>query len=414
MKIEYYIAKRIHFQKKGKKNVARPAVKIASFGMAVGMSVMIIAVAVVVGFKKEIRKKTIGFGSHIQITNFDNNNSYQMHPIRISDSLIHLIQQIPNVKNVQPFITKPGIIKTSTDFQGMVLKGVDKNYDWTFFKNNLIEGEIPTDSNATHKNDAFISKTLAQKFNLKLGDSFLTYFMQDRLRVRKLVIKGIYSTNFSEYDELFILTNIKTCQKLNGWNDNVVSGLEINIEDFSLLQQVYTQIYMLVANQFDEDGNGYSVLTIQQLNPQIFNWLKLIDMNVWIILILMTLVAGFNIISGLLILILEKTNMIGILKSLGTTDWSVRKIFLYQLIFIISKGMLWGNIVGISICLIQKIFHIIPLDPASYYINTVPIELNLFYILLLNFGTIIISTLMLIGPSYLITKISPAKTLKFD
>ncbi|PIE99327.1 MAG: ABC transporter permease, partial [Paludibacter sp.] len=357
---------------------------------------MIIAVAVVVGFKKEIRQKTIGFGSHIQITNFDNNNSYQMQPIRISDSLTNLIQQIPNVKNVQPFITKPGIIKTATDFQGMVLKGVDERYDWTFFRNNLIEGEIPTDSNATRKNEAFISQTLAQRLNLKLGDSFLTYFMQEKLRVRKFIIKGIYSTNFSEYDELFILTNIKTSQKLNGWNDNVVSGLEINIEDFSLLQQVYTQIYRLVANQFDENGNGYAVLTIEQLNPQIFNWLELIDMNVWIILILMTLVAGFNIISGLLILILEKTNMIGVLKSLGTTDWSVRKIFLYQLLFIISKGMLWGNIVGISICWLQKTFHIIPLDPASYYINTVPIDLNIFYILLLNIGTIMIATLMLI------------------
>ncbi len=413
MNFEFNIAKRIHFQKKGKKNVSRPAVKIATLGVAVGVAVMIVAVAVVIGFKKEIRKKTIGFGSHIQITNFDNNNSYEMQPISMPDSLLHQIKNINGVKSVQRFITKAGIIKTDNDFQGMILKGIGDEYDWQFFKENLVEGDILSNKKKS-KNEAVISKSLASKLKLKIGDSFFTYFMQERLRTRKFTIKGIYSTNFSEYDDLFILTDIKTCQKLNNWNDSLYSGLEVNLHRFSALDSVYTNLYFNIANQFDEQGNGYAVQTIEQLNPQIFGWLSLLDMNVWVILILMILVAGVNMISGLLILILEKTNTIGIFKSLGATNWTIRKIFLYQSLFIVGKGMIWGNIIGLIVIGLQGYFHIIPLNPTYYYINTVPVDFNIFYIFLLNVGTFIISVMMLILPSYLITKISPAKTLKFE
>lgn len=414
MNLEYFIAKRIHFEKKGEKNVSRPAVRIATIGIAVGVAVMLIAIAVVIGFKQEIRNKTIGFGSHIQITNFDNNNSYEMQPIRMSDTLQNQLKAIPNVRHIQRFVTKPGIIKTENDFQGMILKGVGPEFDWSFFKSNLLEGDILNLNDSTPVNEAIISKSIADMMGLKLGDSFLTYFLQDQIRARKFTVKGIYSTNFADYDKLFVITDIRIAQRLNGWDQEYFSGMEIIITDFNYLDGVSDQVYALAANRFDAEGNGYFIQTIRQLNPQIFSWLDLLDMNVWVILLLMLAVAGFNMISGLLILILEKTNMIGILKSYGAGNWSIRKIFLYESIFLIGKGMLWGNIIGLLICFVQYQFKIIPLDPVSYYTSTVPITFNWLYIVLLNAGTLIVSVLMLIGPSYLITKISPAAIMRYE
>ena len=414
MNLEYFIAKRIHFEKKGEKNVSRPAVRIATIGIAVGVAVMLIAIAVVIGFKQEIRNKTIGFGSHIQITNFDNNNSYEMQPIRMSDTLQNQLKAIPNVRHIQRFVTKPGIIKTENDFQGMILKGVGPEFDWSFFKSNLLEGDILNLNDSTPVNEAIISKSIADMMGLKLGDSFLTYFLQDQIRARKFTVKGIYSTNFADYDKLFVITDIRIAQRLNGWDQEYFSGMEILITDFNYLDRVSDQVYALAANRFDAEGNGYFIQTIRQLNPQIFSWLDLLDMNVWVILLLMLAVAGFNMISGLLILILEKTNMIGILKSYGAGNWSIRKIFLYESIFLIGKGMLWGNIIGLLICFVQYQFKIIPLDPVSYYTSTVPITFNWLYIVLLNAGTLIVSVLMLIGPSYLITKISPAAIMRYE
>lgn len=414
MNLEYFIAKRIHFEKKGEKNVSRPAVRIATIGIAVGVAVMLIAIAVVIGFKQEIRNKTIGFGSHIQITNFDNNNSYEMQPIRMSDTLQNQLKAIPNVRHIQRFVTKPGIIKTENDFQGMILKGVGPEFDWSFFKSNLLEGDILNLNDSTPVNEAIISKSIADMMGLKLGDSFLTYFLQDQIRARKFTVKGIYSTNFADYDKLFVITDIRIAQRLNGWDQEYFSGMEILITDFNYLDGVSDQVYALAANRFDAEGNGYFIQTIRQLNPQIFSWLDLLDMNVWVILLLMLAVAGFNMISGLLILILEKTNMIGILKSYGAGNWSIRKIFLYESIFLIGKGMLWGNIIGLLICFVQYQFKIFPLDPVSYYTSTVPITFNWLYIVLLNAGTLIVSVLMLIGPSYLITKISPAAIMRYE
>jgi len=414
MNLEYFIAKRIHFEKKGEKNVSRPAVRIATIAIAVGLAIMIIAVAVVIGFKQEIRNKTIGFGSHIQISNFDTNNSYETLPINMSDTLLNNLAHIPDVKHIQRFVTKPGIIKTDAEFQGMILKGVGKDYNWDFFKSNLVEGTIPNVNDSSSKNEAILSKTMAKLLGLKLGDSFYTYFLQDKVRARKLKIVGIYATNIEDYDKMFVLTDIRIAQKLNNWDETNFSGLEIQINDFDKLDQAYNNVYDVCANQFDKDGNGYYIQTIRQISPQIFSWLDLLDMNVWVILFLMLAVAGFNMISGLLILILEKTNMIGILKSFGATNWSVRKIFLFQSLFLIGKSMIWGNIIGLSLCALQYFFHIIPLDPVAYYVNTVPVIFNWLYILLLNIGTFIASILMLVGPSYLITRISPAKIVRYE
>lgn len=413
MSLEYFIAKRIHFQH-DKRNVSRPAVRIATIGIALGLAVMLISVAVVIGFKQEIRNKTIGFGGHIQVTNFDNNNTYEMNPIRMDKSLTQKILSIQGVRHIQRFATKPGIIKTKTEFQGIVLKGVDPQFDWNFFKQNLVEGRIPTVTSPTPLNEVIISKYLANLLGLKLGDSFLTYFIQDQVRARKFKIIGIYSTNFIDYDKLFLLTDIRQVQRLNDWSADSFSGLEILITDFSQLDKIGDEVYAATANKFNKDKQTYYTQTIKQLNPQIFSWLDLLNMNVWVILILMLAVAGFNMISGLLILILERTNMIGILKSVGATDWSIRKIFLYHSFFLIGKGMLWGNVIGLSLCAIQYFTGIVPLDPEAYYVATVPIVFNWGYILILNFGTFIASVFMMIGPSYLITKINPAKIIRYE
>ena len=413
MSLEYFIAKRIHFQQ-GKKNVSRPAVRIATIGIALGLAVMLISVAVVIGFKNEIRNKTIGFGGHIQITNFDNNNTYEMNPIKADKALMNKISSIDGVKHVQLFATKPGIIKTDNEFQGIVVKGIDKDFDWKFFKSNLVEGQILDVSGDTPSNKVVLSKYLANLLGLKLGDSFFTYFIQDQVRARKFKIVGIYSTNFIEYDKLFILADMRQVQALNNWSADSFSGVEVLINDFDKLDQVGDAVYDATANKFTKQGNAYTAQTIKQINPQIFSWLQLLDTNVWVILILMLAVAGFNMISGLLILILERTNMIGILKSLGSTDWSVRKIFLYHSFFLIAKGMLWGNAIGLSLCAIQYFTGIIPLDPQAYYVATVPVSFNWLYIVLLNVGTLLASLLMMIGPSYLITKITPAKIIRYE
>lgn len=413
MNLEYFIAKRIHFQQ-GKKNVSRPAVRIATIGIALGLAVMIISVAVVIGFKNEIRNKTIGFGGHIQITNFDNNNTYAMNPIKADNALIKKISSLDGVRHVEKFATKPGIIKTDTEFQGIVIKGVDANFDWNFFKSNMLEGRIIDVSHSTASKEVVLSKYMAKLLGLKLGDSFFTYFIQDQVRARKFKIVGIYSTNFIEYDKLFLIADMRQVQSLNDWDKDSFSGLEVLISDFDRIDEVGDAVYDATANKFNKEGAAYSTQTIKQINPQIFSWLDLLDMNVWVILFLMLAVSGFNMISGLLILILERTNMIGILKSIGATNWSVRKIFLYHSFFLIGKGMLWGNFIGLSLCAIQYFTGIVPLDPEAYYVATVPIYFNWFYIILLNVGTLVASLLMMIGPSYLITKINPAKIIRYE
>lgn len=412
MNIEYFIAKRIHFRQ-DRKHVSRPAVRIAILGIAIGLAVMLLAVSIVTGFKKEIRNKTIGFGGHVQITNFDSNNTYELTPITLSDTLINELAAIPGVKHIQAFTTKPGIIKTNEQFQGIVLKGINQDFDWNFFKSNLIEGGILHISDSL-QNQAVISKYIANLFNLKLGDTFYAYFMQNQVRARRFTITGIYSTNFIEYDKLFILTDMRHIRQLNDWDDTEVSGYEILIHDFDKIDEIGDQVYYKTANKALPNGNMLYTQTIRDINPQIFSWLDLLDINVWVILFLMLAVAGFNMISGLLILILERTTMIGILKSIGATNWSVRKIFLYHSLFLIGKGMLWGNIIGLSICAIQYFTGIIPLDPEAYYIATVPILFNWPLIIGLNIGTLLASILMMIGPSYLITKILPAKIIRYE
>ncbi|WP_314952376.1 ABC transporter permease [Tannerella forsythia] len=416
MNFELFIARRIHFSKErgDSRRVTPPAVRIAVAGIALGVAMMILSVAIVVGFKQEVRNKMVGFGSHIRVSNFDSNSSYETAPIFVGDSLKSLLSALSGIRHVETFATKPGILKTETDFQGIVLKGVDVEYDWTFFGKHLKEGELFSIDTGKVTNDVLISQQLADMLRLRCGDSFHAYFVQDEVRARKFRICGIYDTGFTDYDKLFVLTDIKHIRRLNGWEADAVSGLELQVDDYDDLDEVAAAVDDRLLNRRDRKGNIFYVRSIKELNPMIFSWLDVLDLNVVVILVLMMAVSGFTMISGLLIIILERTNMIGILKALGQQDRSLRRVFLYISAFLIGKGMLWGNIIGLALCWIQSFFRPLSLDPSVYYLDAVPIHLTLGSWLLINLGASVVSLLMMLAPSYLITKISPAKTIRFE
>ena len=415
MNAELFIARRVYKgDKNNNKKVTSPAIKIAIAGIALGLAVMIVAVCIIVGFKKEVRAKVIGFGSHIQLTAFETNNSYEHTPIAISDTLRQILTANKDIRHFQEFITKPGIIKTESDFMGVVLKGVADNYDWDFFKSNMVEGDVIVRNDTSTANSAVISKTIANKLHLKVGDKFTCYFVQDPVRARRFDIVGIYQTNFEDWDKLFIITDKDVLGSLNDWDDDLVSGIEVLVNDYNNLDVISQNLFFDMSSYNDRLGNALYTRSIKDINPMIFNWLSLLDMNVWVIITLMLIVSGFTMITGLLIIILERTNMIGMLKSMGARDFSIRKVFLYLSAFLIGRGMFWGNVIALVFCIIQDKYEVLKLDPYTYYLSSVPIDLNLIYIILLNVGTLIVSLLMMIGPSYLVAKITPSKSIRFE
>ncbi|GAB6009664.1 ABC transporter permease [Dysgonomonas reticulitermitis] len=419
MNLELFIAKRIHFKsEKGEKRVSSPAIKIAVAGVAIGLAAMILSLSIVVGFKTEVRNKVVGFGSHIQITNLNNTTSYESQPISVSPELIKELTDAPNIKHIQLYGTKPGVIKTKDAFQGIMLKGVGKDYDWSFFKQNMVDGSIINPQDTSVTNQVIISKNIASKLHLKTGDSFIAYFVGERnveeRSARKFNITGIYSTNFEEYDKLFVVTDLSLIQRLNKWEPGQVSGIELLVKDYDKLEETAQDVYFDLMTYRDKDNNTLLARSIKELNPMIFSWLDLLDMNVWVIIGLMFVISVFTMISGLLIIILERTNMIGMLKTLGSRNFSIRKTFLYVASFLILKGMFWGNIIALSILLIQKYFGVIKLNPDNYYVSEMPVDINILYILLINTGTLVLSVVAMIGPSYLIAKISPAKSIRFE
>ena len=410
-----FVARRIYRSKEGEKEVSKPAVLIATWGIAIGLAVMIVAVAVVVGFKHEVRDKVVGLGSDISITNFDAQKSYETVPVVAGDSLLEVLRSTEGVKHVQRYSTKPGMIMTDDNFLGMVLKGVSQEYDWTFLKKHLLEGEIPAFSDSASTNRTLVSRTIANKLNIHTGDKLYTYYIEgDNVRARRLEVAGIYQTNFSLYDDLFMLTDLYTVNRLNNWKADQVSGIELEVTDYDRLAEIKENIRGKVDMQTDRFGNTYYTLTVEESNPQIFAWLDLLDMNVWVILILMTGVAGFTMISGLLIIILERTNMIGVLKALGADNLAIRKVFLSFSVFLIGRGMLWGNLIGLAFVVLQSQFRVFKLDPTTYYVDSVPVEFNLWWWVLLNICSLLVSVLMLVGPSYLITRIHPAHSIRFE
>ena len=410
----YYIYKKIRSGGVSGKRFAGPVLKVAVAGIVLGMTVMILSLAVGNGFKKEIREKIIGFGSHIQVTNYDYNQSYEANPFLHDTVLFQTLSSIKGVKNVQRTATKPGLIKTDSEIQGIVVKGVGQEYDFSFLKGIIVDGDIPKYDADTISNDILISDDLAMMLNLKVGDDAFTYFFQEQIRVRRFKVCGIFDSNIPDLDKLFVIGDIRHIQRLNGWESNQIAGYDILIYDYDKMNEIAYNVFEITAIHVFEDGSMLRTQTIRQTQPMIFGWLDLLDMNIIVIIVLILLVAGFNMISGLLILILERTNMIGILKSVGTGNWTLRKIFLYLSTEIAVRGLILGNLLGGSLCFLQAKFGIVSLDPTNYFLETVPIYLNFLHLILLNIGAATAIFLLMLGPSYLAARISPVKSIGFD
>jgi lipoprotein-releasing system permease protein len=388
---------------------SRPIVRISVIGIALGLAVMILTVAVVSGFQKEIREKVIGFGAHIQVANFDNNESYEYTPIKRDQRFVKTLEQEEGIRHVQVFAAKAGILKANDEIHGVVVKGVGSDFDWTFFSNALVEGTVFSVSDTGTTDNTIISRYIATHLKIKLGDKVPVYFIQDnKQRVRKFTVCGIYETGLGQqFDEVFMLADIGHLQKLNGWDKSQVAGFEVLINDFYDIDRLTSVVNGAI-------GFKLHARNIKMQNAQVFAWLNAQDINAEIVIILMLIVSSINMISALLILILERTNMIGILKALGSTDWSIRKIFLYNAAYLIGKGLLWGNVIALTVCFAQKQFGIFTLNPESYFVSQVPVNINALHVILLNLGTMVVCVLMLLLPSYIITRITPVKAIRFS
>ena len=415
MNLPLFIARRIYNTGDSRRQVSRPAIRIATIGVAIGLAVMIITVSVVFGFKHTIRDKVVGFGSHIQVMNFLSRDATLPQPVCISDSLMDVMRQIQGVRHVERYSTTQGILKTDDDFLGVAFKGIGKDYDLSFLKQYLVEGEMPQSSDSTSTYQLLVSRMIANQLRLQCGDKVFAYFIgQDDVRARKFTIKGIYQTNMTQFDQALCFTDFMTPVKLNGWEKDQCTGAEVLVDDFDRLDETAQRFVYQVNRTTDHYGSVVTTQTILEAHPHIFSWLSLLDLNIWIILVLMVCVAGFTMISGLLIIILERTQMIGVLKALGMRNKTIRHTFLWFAAFIIWRGLLWGNIIGIGIVVLQQVTGFIHLDPANYYVETAPMELNLPVILLLNVATLLISVFVLIAPSYLVSHIHPAKSMRYE
>ena len=415
MNLPLFIARRINGSEGQRREVSRPAIRIATIGVAIGLSVMIITVAVVFGFKHTIRDKVVGFGSHIQVENYLSQQISEPVPIAISDSLMSAIKQFQGVRHVERYSLIQGILKTDDDFLGVVFKGVGSDYDVTFLSQHIVEGEMPKFTDGQSSYPLLISRMMADKLGLKAGQRVFAYFIgNDDVRARKFTIKGIYETHMSQFDQTLCFTDYNVPIRLNGWEDDQCSGVEVLVDDFDQLDNIAIQFVKNVNRKVDKYNGIITSQTIREAHPHIFSWLELLDINVWIILVLMMCVAGFTMVSGLLIIILERTQMIGILKALGMRNKTVRHTFLWFAAFIIGRGILLGDIIGIGIIILQQQTGFIHLDPTSYYVDTAPMELNIPIIVLLNVVTLLVSLFVLIAPSFLISHIHPARSMRYE
>lgn len=417
MNFPLFIARRIYSDHIGdQQKVSKPAIRIAVAGVAIGLAVMIISVCVVLGFKHTIRDKVVGFGSHIQVANFYTLQSSAIdQPVAIGDSMMNVLKRTDGVKHVQRFAMKQGILKTDNDFLGVMFKGVGPEFDSTFIHKSMVEGSIPHFSDQQSTNRILISKDMASKLRVKAGDRIFAYFIgEGGVRTRRFTISGIYQTNLAQYDKTTCFCDLYTARKLNAWTDDMVTGAELTVNDFKQLSTTANDIINRVNRTQDQYGNTFSSKTIRELSPQIFSWLDLLDLNVWIILAIMTAVAVVTMISGLLIIILERTTMIGVLKALGARNSTVRHTFLWFAAFIIGKGLLIGDALALALILLQKLTGFAKLDPQTYYVDVVPVELDWMLIVALNIATMLIALFVLIAPSYLVSHIHPAKSMRYE
>ena len=414
MKPEFFIANRITFNRKDGRSFTGPIVNISVAGIALGLAVMILSMAIVTGFRNEVSSKVTGFSADVQISNFDANNSFETQPIDADAVPINQILAIHGVTHVQPYVLKSGIVKTKNDIQAVVLKGIDADFDWSFLQSHLVAGDTFSITDTVKSNRIFMSEYQANLLHLSVGDKITVYFVQKPPRMRPFIVSGLYKTSIEDFDHIYAMVDMRHLQKVNDWEPNQISGYEVSINNFDNLESIADSIFFIAGNNFLQGGSSLKIMNIKERYPQIFDWLNLQDMNVWVILALMLAVAGFNMISGLLILILEKTNLIGLLKALGYSNWHIQKIFIIQSFFLIVKGLAWGNIIGIGLCLLQQHFGIVPLDEASYYMSSVPINLKWLHVVALNVGTLVSTLIVMLLPSLLVSHISPAKAIKFN
>ncbi len=411
MNYEFFIAKRIIGNKAYKSSVSAPIIKIGIAAIAIGIIVMLIAIATGIGLQQKIRDKVVAFNGHVIITNFDTNVSDESEiPISTEQDFYPKFASVDGVSHIQAVATKFGVVRTETDFEGIILKGVGADYDWHYFNEFLVEGRLPNYSKEEN-NDVLISQYFANRLQFKVGDTFQTVFKKEDVNeipfIRTFNIVGIYNSGFQELDEKFVIGDIRHVKRLNKWEADQVGSFEVFIEDFSKIEEKGIAIYQAIPSKLNSQ-------TVVQKYYSIFEWINIFDNNTYGIIGIMILVAGINMITALLVLILERTQMIGILKALGSSNWSIRKVFIYNATYLIGLGLLWGNSIGIGLLLAQKYFKLIPLDPSVYYVTEAPVYISLDYILMLNLGTFIVCLLMLLIPSIIITKISPVKAIRFD
>jgi lipoprotein-releasing system permease protein len=410
----WFIASRLFRHSDDVKRVSKPAIRIATFGVAIGVAIMLISTGVVLAFQSEIRNKVLGFGSHIQVINYDSQHAEQYKPIVFNEETLTLLDSVPGAQTVSPFCLKPGMLKTDNTFRGVMFKGVGERYDYTFFRKHLVEGEIVSFSDTAVTGKLIISQALSKQMSLKVGSDVYAYFFEDKVKARKFKVSAIYCTNLTDFDNKLVFTDVSTVQKILGFDTYQYSGAEIWLNDFSQLSEASSYIINNVNKTQDFYGQYYASMTIFEMYPQIFAWLQLLDLDVWVILILMVCVAGVTMISGLLIIILERTNFIGILKALGASNSRMRHIFLYFSFFIILRGLIYGNILAFALIIIQQQFHLVHLDPAVYYVEAVPVVIDWLYFAIINVSTLVICVMALVIPSYLISNIHPAKSIRFE
>jgi lipoprotein-releasing system permease protein len=415
---EFFIARRIIRGRRGQKKVSRPTARIAIAGVAIGLTVMILTISIVNGFQLSIRDKVEGFNGDIQINNLDNNNSFEPSPIDRQQPFLADMAKLSGVKHVQVYATKNGIIKTKTENEGVILKGISKDYDWTFIKKNLVKGDILGFNDSAASTDIIISQSVANALDMDLGSKLLIFFITKtkgadsgqfsyEQRVKTFHVKGIYQTGLEDFDKEFVFTDIAQIQSLNFWKPAQVGGFEVLANDFDKVDSLTENIKGMI-------GVNLNAQSIHEINEPMFSWLKLQNTNAYIIIILMAVVSAIAMVSALIVLILENTSMIGLLKALGSRNRNIRQIFLIDGAYLIFWGMLIGNIIGISFCLIQERYKLIPLDQSTYYMPYVPIFFNWFYVLLLNVGAFLTCMLMLILPSFIVSRITPVRTLRYS
>lgn len=411
MNLELFLARRLYSTRKGGRRISRPAVAIAQWGVAVGTLVMFVSICIIVGFKQQIRDKVIGFGGHIQVMSYEA-LSDGASPVRADSAFLEELLSVEGVEHVQPFAVKPGMVVGNDEYEGILLKGVGSDYDLSFIKDNVIEGKLPVWSNDRPSNAVALSRSTAGKLRVNVGDKVNVYFLQDGIKARRMTVDAIYETHLSELDDIMALTDVYTVRRLNGWDSDEFTGVELAVNDYDMVDFVSAGVNEVVERN-NSNGDSLYAPTIDELYPSLFAWLSVLDQTVWLILILVLFIAGFTTVSGLLILILEKSNFIGVMKAIGSRDVSIARVFLYYSCFIIGKGILWGNVIAVVLCLLQQQFQIVGLDPSMYYMDCVPVGFT-WLLVPMNIGIFVLSVLMLLLPSMFISRIEPTKAIKFE